>query len=81
MKKLLAMLLALIMALSVLTVAAFAQSDTGSDTVDEPEDSDTVDVTEPEPEPAVDENPKTGLALCAIPMVVAGAAVAFAKKH
>ncbi len=77
MKKLLAMLLALVMALSMLTVAAFAEST---------DDGDTIDVDEPnvpveDNEPVVDENPKTGIVLSVIPMVMAGAAVAFSKKH
>ena len=64
MKKLLAMLLALVMALSMLTVAAFAQST---------EDGDTI--------PVEDTNPPTGIVLSVVPMIVAGAAVAFSKKH
>ncbi len=67
MKKLLAMLLALVLALSVLSVAAFAESgDAGSD-------APTVDVE--------DTNPDTGLALAALPMVAAAAAVVLSKKN
>ncbi|MBR5120910.1 MAG: hypothetical protein IKU89_00020 [Oscillospiraceae bacterium] len=65
MKKLLAMLLALVLALSMLSVAAFAEG--GDVEVDE-------DVT-------VEENPKTGLALAVLPMVTAAAAVVFSKKN
>lgn len=70
MKKLLAMLLALVLALSMLTMAVFAEPSTEEEeTVEVPE------VTEPE------EVPATGLALAVIPMVLAGAAVAVSKKH
>lgn len=74
MKKLLAMLLALIMAMSVLTLAVFAEPNT---TDEEPETPDNTTVVE-EPE---DNNPPTGIALMVLPMVMAGAAVAFSKKH
>lgn len=73
MKKLLAMLLALVMALSVLTLAVFAEPNT---TDEEPETPDTTVVEEPK-----DNNPPTGIALMVLPMVMAGAAVAFSKKH
>lgn len=76
MKKLLAMLLALVMALSMLTVAAFAESNDDGDTIEDDETTDPV-----VDEPVVDENPKTGIVLSVIPMVMAGAAVAFSKKH
>lgn len=46
---------------------------------DEEEDV-TVDVEEPADEPAVEENPKTGLALAIIPMIVAAAAVVISKR-
>lgn len=78
MKKLLAMLLALVMALSMLTVAAFAESNDDGDTILVEDDETTDPVVD---EPVVDENPKTGIVLSVIPMVMAGAAVAFSKKH
>lgn len=74
MKKLLAMLLALVMAMSVLSVAVFAESNTPDEETDTPDDTTVVD----EPE---DNNPPTGIALMVLPMVMAGAAVAFSKKH
>lgn len=77
MKKLLAMLLALVMALSMLTVAAFAESGNDGDNISV-DDEPTIPVVD---EPAADENPKTGIVLSVIPMVMAGAAVAFSKKH
>lgn len=46
---------------------------------DEEEDV-TVDVEEPADEPAEEENPKTGLALAIIPMIVAAAAVVISKR-
>lgn len=77
MKKLLAMLLALVMALSMLTVAAFAQSTEDGDTIVEDGNNEepTVD------DPVEDTNPPTGIVLSVVPMIVAGAAVAFSKKH
>lgn len=78
MKKLLAMLLALVMALSMLTVAAFAQSTEDGDTIsveDGNNEEPTVD------DPVEDTNPPTGIVLSVVPMIVAGAAVAFSKKH
>ncbi len=78
MKKLLAMLLALVMALSMLTVAAFAESNDDGDTIPVEDDETTDPVVD---EPVVDENPETGIVLSVIPMVMAGAAVAFSKKH
>ncbi len=78
MKKLLAMLLALVMALSMLTVAAFAESNTGDDTIPVEDDNTEEPTVE---EPVEDTNPPTGLVLSVIPMVMAGAAVAFSKKH
>ncbi len=77
MKKLLAMLLALAMAISMLTVAVFAEADPGTDEVEDPDD---LYVEEPSEEPE-DSNPGTGVVFAVLPMVVAGAAVAFAKKH
>ncbi len=71
MKKLLAMLLALVLALSMLTMAVFAEPGTEEEEVDE------VPVVDEVPE----ENPTTGLALAVVPMLVAGAAVAISKKH
>lgn len=71
MKKLLAMLLALVLALSMLTMAVFAEPSTEEEEVDE------VPVVDEVPE----ENPTTGLALAVVPMLVAGAAVAISKKH
>ena len=75
MKKFMAMLLALVVALSMLTVAAFAES---GDVEEETED---IEVTDPVDDQEEDTNPDTGVAFAVIPMVVAGAAVAFAKKH
>lgn len=75
MKKFMAMLLALVVALSMLTVAAFAEA---GDVEDETED---IEVTDPADDKEEDTNPDTGVAFAVIPMVVAGAAVAFAKKH
>ncbi|MBQ8623011.1 MAG: hypothetical protein IJ424_01320 [Oscillospiraceae bacterium] len=46
---------------------------------DEEEDV-TVDVEEPAEEPAVEENPKTGLALAVVPMLVAALAVVITKR-
>ena len=69
MKKLLAMLLALVMALSMLSVAVFAESTE--------EESEYITVTEP----VEDTNPGTGLALAVVPMMVAAAAVVVSKKH
>ena len=71
MKMLLAMLLALVLALSMLTMAVFAEPGTEEEEVDE------VPVVDEVPE----ENPTTGLALAVVPMLVAGAAVAISKKH
>ncbi len=73
------MLLALVMALSMLTVAAFAQSNEGDDTIPVEDDNNTEEPTVEEP--VEDTNPPTGLVLSVIPMVMAGAAVAFSKKH
>ena len=75
MKKFMAMLLALIVALSMLTVAAFAESGDVQDETEDIEVNDPVDSTEE------DTNPDTGVAFAVIPMVLAGTAVAFAKKH
>ena len=75
MKKLLAMLLALMMVLSVLTVAVFAQGIGGD------EDPDDMGVTDTTPEPTPDNNPHTGIALAALPVVISAAAVAVSKKH
>ena len=69
MKKLLAMLLALVMALSMLSVAVFAEST----------EEESVDITVTEP--VEDTNPGTGLALAVVPMMVAAAAVVVSKKH
>lgn len=78
MKKLLAMLLAMIMAFSVLTISVFAEP---GDTDEEPDSVDTQEPAEVEPEEPKDDNPPTGIALMVLPMVMAGAAVAFSKKH
>ncbi len=75
MKKFMAMLLALVVALSMLTVAAFAESG------DVEEETGDIEVTDPVDDKEEDTNPDTGVAFAVIPMVVAGAAVAFAKKH
>lgn len=86
MKKLLAMMLALVMVLSMLTVAVFAEP---TDQDEEPEDvvdTPVVDV-EPEPEdttpPAADDdaNPGTGIVLAGLPVVIAAAAAVVSKKH
>ena len=69
MKKLLAMLLALVMALSMLSVAVFAESTE--------EESEDITGTEP----VEDTNPGTGLVLAVVPMMVAAAAVVVSKKH
>lgn len=71
MKKLLAILLALVLALSMFTMAVFAES-----TTEEEED-----VTVEAEDVVEEENPKTGLALAVVPMLVAGAAVVATKKH
>lgn len=78
MKKLLAMLLALMLAVSVFTVAVFADTTTQNTDSDDEGDTATVDDTE---EPAKEENPKTGLALAALPIVVSAAAAVVTKKH
>ncbi len=67
MKKLLAMLLALIMALSMFSVVAFAESET-----EETEEDNVV---------VEDDNPVTGVAFAVVPMLVAGAAVVLSKKR
>ncbi len=74
MKKLLAMLLAMVMVISMLTVAAFAQA---GDSDEETDGTDNVTVTDP----AEDSNPQTGIALAVLPMVAAAAAVVASKKH
>ena len=68
-RRLLSMLLALVMALSMLSVAVFAESTE--------EESEDITVTEP----VEDTNPGTGLALAVVPMMVAAAAVVVSKKH
>lgn len=75
MKKLLAMLLALVMALSMLSVAVFAESN--GEEVDTDDTNNVENVEEPEEET----NPGTGIALAVVPMMVAAAAVAVSKKH
>lgn len=77
MKKIVALLLSLVMVLSMMTVAAFAESgetDSEDDTVEAGE------TTETEPE-TTETNPTTGIALCVLPMVVAAAGVVASKKH
>ena len=74
MKKLLAMLLAMVMVISMLTVAAFAQA---GDSDEETDGTDNVTVTVP----AEDSIPQTGIALAVLPMVAAAAAVVASKKH
>lgn len=74
MKKLLAMLLALVMAMSMLTIAVFAEP---GDVETEPDGTGDIEVTDP----VKDTNPPTGIALAVLPIAVAGAAVAFSKKH
>lgn len=85
MKKILAMLLALMLVLSMLTVAVFAEG--GDNVSDEEGDdinvSDTVDepTTQPDAVPVADRNPITGVAVAVVPMMVAAAAAVVAKKH
>ena len=74
MKKLLAMLLALVMAMSMLTIAVFAEP---GDVETEPDGTGDIEVTDP----VEDTNPPTGIAFVVLPIAVAGAAVAFSKKH
>ncbi|MCD7889578.1 MAG: hypothetical protein LUG23_06670 [Oscillospiraceae bacterium] len=77
MKKIVALLLSLVMVLSMLTVAAFAE-DTNSET----EDDETIDVNDTdETEEPTDSNPTTGIALAVLPMAVAAAGVVASKKH
>ncbi|MCD7732684.1 MAG: hypothetical protein LUH56_04525 [Oscillospiraceae bacterium] len=77
MKKIVALLLSLVMVLSMLTVAAFAE-DTNSET----ENDETIDVNDAdETEEPTDSNPTTGIALAVLPMVVAAAGVVASKKH
>lgn len=81
MKKLLAMLMALMMVLSIMTVAVFAEQ---GDTEEDPAEGDNMTVTEEEPAasaPAEESNPKTGLVLAALPVVISAAAVVVSKKH
>lgn len=78
MKKLIAMLLALMMVVTVLSVAAFAEPTDQPTETDEPTD---IVVDDPKPEKPADNNPTTGLAVAVLPLVLAGAAVAFGKKH
>lgn len=86
MKKIISLLLALMMVLSVLSMAVFAEPvDPGTEPDDNVPD---IDVTEPGNEPgnepeqtAPDENPPMGVALAVIPMALAGACVAFSKKR
>ncbi len=79
MKKIVALLLALVMVLSMMSVAAFAEE---GDTTTE-EDGETVDVGDVDAEEteSTDSNPTTGIALAALPMVVAAAGVVASKKH
>lgn len=80
MKKLLALLMALMMVLSVMTVAVFAE-DTGNDSQEEGDDI-TVDDNQSDTAATPDEqNPHTGVALAVVPMMVAAAAAVVAKKH
>ena len=77
MKKIVALLLSLVMVLSMLTVAAFAE-DTNSGS----EDDVTINVEDTgDAEETTDSNPTTGIALCVLPMVVAAAGVVASKKH
>lgn len=90
MKKILAMLLALVMVFSMLTVAVFAEEGQTGEETEDVETTPTVDVepeeeeptVEPEPvEPAEDENPGTGIVLAAVPGILAAAAAVVSKKH
>lgn len=76
MKKLLAMLFAAVMVMSLLAVAVFAEPGDVDELPGEPSD---IVVDEPTVQP--DDNPVTGVAVAVLPMVIAGAAVAFGKKH
>ena len=48
-----------------------------TDNVDDPDDSDNIEVTDKTP----DENPKTGVVLAVIPMLVAAAAIVVSRKR
>lgn len=77
MKKILAMLLALMLVLSMLTVAVFAEPGDNSEEVE----GDNVNVSDNEPATQPEKNPTTGVALAVVPMMVAAAAAVVAKKH
>lgn len=79
MKKILAMLLALMLVLSMLTVSVFAEI--GNNGEDVEGDGDTTTVTDNEPATKPEKNPTTGVALAVVPMMVAAAAAVVAKKH
>ena len=71
MKKLLAMILALVLALSMLTMAVFAEHST-----EEEETENVPEVIEPE-----EEVPATGLALAVVPAVLAMAVAVISKRR
>lgn len=78
MKKLLAMLLALLMVLSIMSVALFAEPPS---TTDDPEQNpDNIEVSGGDEDDG-ESNPHTGLALAALPVVFSAAAIAVSKKH
>ena len=76
MKKLLAILMALMMVISVLTASVFAQ---GTDNADDPDGEGNMNVDDGDD--ANQGNPDTGLALAALPVVISAAAVAVSKKR
>lgn len=79
MKKILAMLLALMLVMSMFTMAVFAEP---GDNAEDLEGGDNVNVSDNEPaEKPADKNPTTGVALAVVPMMVAAAAAVVAKKH
>ncbi len=92
MKKLLALLLAAAMVISMLTVVAFAEGTGNESDVEGGDEMNAGDVSEtpseggtaePAPTPAEteDTNPPTGVALAVVPMMVAAAAAVVSKKH
>ncbi len=79
MKKLLAMLLALMMVVSMFTVAVFAEGGEGQGDDVNVGDTEGEDVNVGDTEP--EKNPTTGVALAVVPMMVAAAAAVVSKKH
>ena len=62
------------------TIDVEVPSDTTTQNTDTDDEGDTTTVDDTE-EPAKEENPKTGLALAVVPMVVAAAAIAISKRR